>query len=294
MLYVTLRQYEYILAVADSGSLTAAAHQLNVSQPSLSVALTRVEEVAGIQIFVRRKGAPIEITPAGYRFIRRIRTLLTQAHEIENGVGFGQSFTIGCFGDIAPWFLAPAAAALSEKFPDIEFHTREGGFTELSDDLAEGRADVVISYDVGFRQAFPRQVVTQVAPVIFCAEDHPLAGQATAELEDLLPYPLILSEEEESMRFFRQLFRNVGLRPDVGQRVRSLEMMRSFAANGKAVGLSYSEPPGQISYDGRLLRTIPIVTPEAAVNINLIWSDLRDTDQQFRDIVACLTDLSNS
>ena len=47
MLYISLRQYEYIVAVAEAGSLTRAAEHLNVSQPSLSVAITRVEERLG-------------------------------------------------------------------------------------------------------------------------------------------------------------------------------------------------------------------------------------------------------
>ena len=52
MLYISLRQYEYIVAVAEAGSLTRAAEHLNVSQPSLSVAITRVEERLGALLFL--------------------------------------------------------------------------------------------------------------------------------------------------------------------------------------------------------------------------------------------------
>ena len=56
----------------------------------------------------------------------------------------------------------------------------------------------------------------------------------------------------------RALFTRAGLEPQIAYRVASLELMRSFAANGIGVGLSYSRPvPGQ-SYDGRPLVTLPV------------------------------------
>ena len=74
MLYITLRQYEYVVVVADLGSLTEAAAHLNVSQPSLSVAITRVEQRLGASVFERARGAQIKITPFGHKFVAQART----------------------------------------------------------------------------------------------------------------------------------------------------------------------------------------------------------------------------
>jgi len=65
VLYLSLRQLEYVVAVAHAGSLALAAQQVNVSQPALSVAVTHVETHLGRMLFLRRKGVPVTLTGFG-------------------------------------------------------------------------------------------------------------------------------------------------------------------------------------------------------------------------------------
>lgn len=288
MLYNTLRQYEYIVAIADAGSLTQAAARLNVSQPSLSVAITRVEQRLGAAIFMRGKGAAIGITPFGHRTVQSARDLLEMATEIEQKQNASDPFVLGCFAEIAPWYLAQALHALRDTYPQITFQGREGRFADLAQDLAEGRIDAAISYDIGFDGHYQRRKITDIAPVAFLAVDHPLAGKSVVTLDELARFPMILFNEDLSEGFMRTLFERVHLTPIVQQRVTSLEMMRSFAAHGAGVGISYSRPAGGTSYDGQPLVTIPIATPEATTAINLLWSSLHRHDPDFDEILNVL------
>ena len=288
MLYNTLRQYEYIVAVAEARSLTDAAAALNVSQPSLSVAISRVEQRLGKRLFVRRKGAPIQITPFGHQFIAEARDVLERALMLEQAHGRAAPFVLGCSEDIAPWHLAPALGRLEARFPDLTFQIREGRFSDLAADLAEGRADIVISYDVGFEGPFERRGLKTIRPVVFCALDHPLAGRPSVALEELVDHPIILFSEDLSEGFVRNLFEERRLPATVKQRVASLEMMRSLAAHGGGVGISYTCPPGDVSYDGKRLATVPISTPGASAQIALLWSSLRTQDPEFLKIVEHL------
>lgn len=289
MLYITLRQYEYIVGVADAKSLTQAATLLNVSQPSLSVAITRVEQRLGFPIFARGKGATVRVTPYGHEIVESARKVLKLAAMIEQKEDSVPEFVLGCFEDIAPWYLAPALARLKSAFPSIAFRGREGRFSDLACDLAEGRIDIAISYDIGFDQSFNRQKIAEITPVAFLSENHPLAEKNSVELEELIPYPMILFEEGLSEEFVRDLFERLKLSPYVSQKVTSLEMMRSLAAHGEGIGISYSRPPGDVSYDGKALVTLPIVTPQASTVVKLIWSGLRKSDQLFDRV---LNDLS--
>ncbi len=167
MLYITLRQYEYIVSVADAKSLTKAAVKLNVSQPSLSVAITRVEQRLETPIFVRGKGAAIEITPYGHGVVKRARAVLNLASKIERKPEVAPTYVLGCFEDISPWYLAPALERLNASFPEATFQGREGRFADLARDLAEGRLDVVMSYDIGFEGSFERRKIEQIAPAAF-------------------------------------------------------------------------------------------------------------------------------
>lgn len=74
---------------------------------------------------------------------------------------------------------------------------------------------------------------------------------------------MILFDELLSNRHALQLFRGRGLSPLVAHRVRSLEIMRSLAANGEGVGISYTRPPGSLVYDGAKVATVAIGDPAA-------------------------------
>lgn len=272
MLYLTLRQYEYVVAVADCGSVSEAALKVGISQPSLSVAIKQVEANTGAQLFERKRGSKVEVTPFGHRFVAQARALLDQAGELERASARPSPFVFGCFSDIAPWYLGPALDLLRPILGVQDCSGREGRFAELATGLAEGQIQLALSYDVGFGDRFEQRTIRRVPPVAFMSVDHPLAKQSEIHLKDLMPHPLILFSEPESENFMRRLFQDVNLTPEVAQRVTSLELMRSLAAHGLGVGVSYSKPPGTLSYDGQELVTVPIITNEAQADIKLIWS----------------------
>lgn len=284
MLYITLRQYEYITAVAETGSLTGAAAALHVSQPSISVAISRAEQVAGERIFARGKGAAIALTPFGHRFVKDAGALLDLAQQIETSGQTERPFVLGCFEDVAPWYLAPTLKQLQIRHPETTFEGHAARFSALARDVAEGRVDLAITYDVGLGPTYETQRLHAVSPVAFLACDHPLADRPALDLRDLALHPLLLFNEDLSAGYMQALFDRLNLRPEIIRRAASLEMMRSMAAHGNGIGISYSHPPGDTSYDGQPLRTIPISTPEAIADIVLIWSALRAPDPQFTQI----------
>lgn len=280
MLYLTLRQYQYVVSVADAGSMTDAALLLNVSQPSLSVAITRVEARLDRKIFIRRKGATISITPFGYQLVEQARDLLHNATAIEQMGQVARPIVVGCFEDIAPWYLTKALHVLRLHFPAMSFQGCEGRFSQLASDITEGRIDLAISYDIGFDDTFLRQKIRDVAPVAFVSPTHPLATLNSLSLDQLIRYPLILSAEELSLGYVMRIFEEAGLKMNVEHRTASLEMMRSLAAQGSGIGISYSNPPNAISYDGQPLVTIPISTPEAVADIMLVQSALAEQSSE--------------
>ena len=289
MLYLTLRQYQYVVAVADASSMTDAALALNVSQPSLSVAITRVEARLDRKIFVRRKGATISITPFGYQFVEQARDLLHNATAIEQLGRAARPFVLGCFEDIAPWYLTKALHVLRLHFPTMSFEGREGRFSQLASDITEGRIDLAISYDIGFDDTFLRQKIKDLAPVAFVSPTHPLATFNTLSLHQLTQYQLILSAEELSLGYVMRIFEEAGMKMNVEYKTASLEMMRSLAAQGVGVGISYSNPPANISYDGQPIVTIPINASEAVADIVLIRSRLVDPSPSIGAISDILT-----
>ncbi len=247
MLYVTLRQMEYVAAVAEAGSLSAAAALLHVSQPALSVALAQVEARLGRALFLRRKGAPLVVTPFGATYVTEAEALLAQARRLEDPARLSRAvegrLALGCFEDLAPRHLAPMLARLRAGLPGVDLRWMVASFETLARDMAEGRLDLVLAYDLGLDAGFERDTVAWAAPHAFMAPGHALAGLAAVTLADLAREALILLEEGLSIRHVLHLFRAVGATPRVAHRVRSLEVMRSLAAHGERMGVSYSAPP---------------------------------------------------
>ncbi|WP_339780181.1 LysR family transcriptional regulator [uncultured Thalassospira sp.] len=254
MLYLTLRQIEYVVAVAHAGSLAQAAQNLHVSQPALSVALTLVENRLGQKLFIRRKGSPITLTAFAQNYIAEAQTLLAQAQRLEDPAALlrnvNGTLTLGCFDDLAPGHLAPMLKALRTGLPDVVLRWRICDFESLARTLREGQIDLALTYDLGLDAAFDKTALKAVSPHAFMAPHSILAAHGSVSLADLASQPLILFEEGLSIRHMLNLFRHAGHNPTVAHRVRSLEVMRSLAANGEGIGIAYTLPPGDFSYDG--------------------------------------------
>lgn len=291
MLYLTLRQYEYVTAVAHHGSLSAAAEAVHVSQPALSAALTRIEAHLGYPLFLRRRGAALSLTPQGRDFARRARELLDQAGRLENADqsdSGAQSLSLGCFADLAPFLLAPALKALRETLPGISVTYRPAPFEVLIQDLLRGETDLAITYDLGLDAGFHRSELDRIRPHALVPDGHPLLGQESVSLSDLIHHPLILSQEGLSAQHMLSLFRSLGLLPRVAHRAASLELLRSLAANGEGVGISYSLPPVTTSYDGLPLHALPISDPQAVEPVVLVSHAEAPKGTVLKDAQECL------
>lgn len=292
MLSVTLRQLEYAVATARDGGMGAAAERLHVSQPALSVALAQLEGQLGKQLFLRRPGEAIVPTPFGRAFLDDAERILADiARLTTEGGGRARPVTLGCFEDLAPLMLGPILRRLGADRPDLTLTPRVGGFEALAEDLRRGRIDMAITYDLGLDDGFFRTELARLAPHAVLAADDPLAGLPALSLADLARRPLILADQGLSVGHMRALFGQHGLAPRIVQRAASLETMRSLAANGLGIGLSYTRPAPGLSYDGRPLVTRPLSDAGAGEPVVLVHLAGLPLSQAAADVAALLPTL---
>ena len=295
MLYISLRQYEYVCAIGRHGSLSSAAQHLNVSQPALSNALTRVESHLGYPLFSRRRGAAMALTPQGRKFIEEAEALLNSAALLEDSkqpVTGASRLRLGCFVDLAPFLLAKALHTLRDTLPDVVVTHGVESFEGLITGLTDGQFDLAVTYDLGMDAGFTRQRLFSSGPRALVAPDHPLAASHQASLTELEAYPLILSKEGLSAQHVLGLFRSRGLNPTVSHRAESLEIQRSLAAHGEGIGISYASPDSEFSYDHMPLVSLPIADPDATEAVVLARHGTGPTDSLIaaaeRSLIECL------
>ncbi|MER9404298.1 LysR family transcriptional regulator [Mesorhizobium caraganae] len=262
---LTLTQLRYLVAVARHGSVTAAARMLNVSQPSISVAIDNVEATLGQKLFVRQRGSGIALTSFGRGAVAKAKQVLAEADELV-GLGtrdadVGGELVLGCFEDLAPYFAPVLIRAFSQRCPAVAVIVRDETFETLGRRLGDSAIDLGLTYDLGLPSHFARILLHELRPHALLPQGHALASQASVSLAELATHPLVTTDQPHSWQHMLDLFLSRGLSPVSQSTTSSFELQRSMVANGFGVAVSYTRPYGDRSYDGLPLVCKPLSDP---------------------------------
>lgn len=260
---LSLRALRYFVAAAETGSVTGGAHQVRVSQPSISAAIARLEADLKVQLFVRHHAKGLSLTLSGDRLLVQARSLLAHAREVEqfaDTMGDAQRGEVnaGCFITLAPFLLPGLLSDFAERYPEISVNVDEGNQAEVLEQLRSGRCEMALTYAYGLSDEFEAEVLAELPPRIILAQDHPLARRRQISLKELAGAPMILLDLPHTRDYFLSLFRSVKIEPRVTHRTRSYEMVRGLAARGLGFGILNAIPRLPWTYDGRKIVAVPI------------------------------------
>ncbi|GAA6182109.1 hydrogen peroxide-inducible genes activator [Shimia sp. NS0008-38b] len=274
----TLRQLEYIVAVADAGQVGLAAAQLNVSQPSLSAQLSEVELDLGVTLFQRgRSGA--KITPAGEEVVRRARQILHEHKDLraaaQGGGIFQGRLRLGVLPSIGPYLLPGVVQRLHRDHPSFRLIVREESTRDLDEGLRSGRLDMIISTPEDHPGAKADMLFTEQLWAAL-ALDHPLLVAATP-----LTLPALAGQTFLTLGSGHRLSHIVaGLAATAGGRVSdeyegtSLDAIRLMAATGAGVAILPSIYAATESRRGTDVSLHLIKDPAASRTLALIQPNL--------------------
>ncbi len=146
---LTLRNLEYIAAVAEQGHFGRAAEACGVSQPALSAQVQKVEKSLGIRIFERTKRA-VHLTPLGSEVVEQARLVLREAERLaeiaeQRKRPLSGLFRLGVIATLGPYLMPHLLRPLRKKYPDLELILVEGLTDFLLDRLHSGRLDAVLA-----------------------------------------------------------------------------------------------------------------------------------------------------
>lgn len=263
MVSYTLRQLTYFVAAADGGSVAEAARGLNVSQPSVSSAITKLEALFGVQLLLRHPAQGVSLTSAGQRLLAEARGLLSYAEELgERAQGLGQAIRgrldIGCFLTMTPLHLPYLVTSFTKAFPEAALQLHEGHQDILLDGLESGRFDLALLFDVGLGDDFRLEPLAAFQPYAVLPEGHPLAKQPKVRLRQLAPEPMVLLDVAPSREYFTSLFHRAGLEPTIRFHSPSFETVRSMVGNGAGYSILVTRAASDLTYDGRRVVALPI------------------------------------
>jgi DNA-binding transcriptional LysR family regulator len=211
---MTLQQLRYIITIVNCGSISEAAKQLFITQPSLSNAVKELEQEYGITIFNRNpKG--ISLSLDGSEFLSYARQVLEQADLLEQHYLKKTPAKRICSISTQHYaFAVNAFVNLVERQDndEYEFTLRETRTFEIIEDVKNFRSELGIVYLNDFNEKVLEKLfkdsglifhpLFEASPHVFISSSHPLSGRLYVTMEDLMPYPFLAFEQGENNSFY--------------------------------------------------------------------------------------------
>jgi DNA-binding transcriptional LysR family regulator len=252
---ISLAALRCFVAVADSGSLSRAADQLGISQPTVSITLTALERAAATLLLHRRPR--LALTDAGRDMLVRARLVLSRMQELQESISAFRGLSRGSLavGLSTPFFAMPMIAAFLRAHPAISLRTRLGNTSGLLEALAACEIEVAVMTLV---DPVEGMACTWLADqhLVACVPRGTAAGPIT--LAQLAAGPLVLRERGSMTRLMlERALAAHGLVPKVRLEVGSREAAREAVAAGIGTGVVLD---GELGDDNRLA-PVPIAAP---------------------------------
>jgi LysR family hydrogen peroxide-inducible transcriptional activator len=270
---MNLRDLTYLVSVAELLHFGKAAAACNVSQPTLSMQLKKLEEEVGAQIF-ERTNKSVMLTATGRDIALRARRVLHEVEQIRQiarsaSDPFTGDLRIGVFPTLAPYLLPALVPKMKREFPNLNLLLVEDKTAGLLHQLEEGRLDCALlampvsSVHLSGAKVFREDFLFAV-PI-----DHPLANRTSIHVAELENRSLLLLDEGHCLRDQAlQLCQQSGAGETMNFRATSLETLRHMVASGNAVTLI---PRLAVRDDDTMVRYIPFTDPVPSRVIGLYW-----------------------
>lgn len=238
-----IKDLEYYLQLVESKNFSIVAEKFNVRQPTITMAIKRLEEEYGTTFFIRdRVHHQIQVTETGLQFTNHVRTILNELaisrqeieHTKKNKVLFGLPPIIGNY-----YFPAVTPRLLQANLLD-RLVTVEHGSKELLQMLLSGKLDMALLGSLSsFKEARLRTVEFACYPFkIIMGTNHPLAQESQVSFADLKGQSFILPDTDFIHdQAFRQMCRSAHFRPTVIYRTNDIHIIKAMVEEG--MGISF-------------------------------------------------------
>ncbi len=255
MVRFTLKQIEYFVAAAETGSITLASARVAISQPSISSAISGLEAEFRTQLFVRHHAQGLSLTPQGRRLLREAKTLLLQAEELVSTASelsgrVAGLLEMGCLTTLYPLILPELLHAFKRRHAAARVKAVAADQAGLIKQLRTGQISLALTYDLNIPPDMEFLPVATVPPFAFVAWSHRLARRETVALAELAAEPLLLLDLPLSREYFLSLFDHAGLVPNIADHFEHIDVIRSLVARGESYGLANMPPANHHSPDG--------------------------------------------
>jgi DNA-binding transcriptional LysR family regulator len=242
--HITLRQFRYFIAVAESGSVAAASRMLNIAQSALTKSMQELEEELGQRLF-DRSSKGMSLTAHGHRFEASARKVLgavadaTRLHRADGSEALAGTLAIGVTSLVAGYYLSELLTRYRRNCPGVQVLVTEETPPFLEHLLINGELDVAImvSNVLGEPQALVAETLKRSPNRVWLASNHPLTQADEVTLAECAAYDHVVLEADRIDDLMRAVWTRHQLKPRTLLRTSSLEAVRSLVGAGTGIAV---------------------------------------------------------
>ena len=242
--HVTLRQFRYFVAVAESGSVAAASRMLNIAQSALTKSLLELEAELGNPLFARSSKG-MSLTPQGHRFLvsaRKVIGSVADALRLQPGEassGLSGVLSLGVTSLVAGYYLSELFSRFRRNCPAVEVFVTEDAPRFLEHLLINGELDVAImvSNALSEPQAMVAETLTRSQNRVWLPSNHELTARDEVTLAECAGCDQIVLEADRIDELMKGVWARHQLKPRTILRTSSLEAVRSLVGAGAGVAV---------------------------------------------------------
>jgi len=235
-----LRELRSFCAAARVHSISKAAQELGLGQPTVTTHIKKLEEELGMVLFDRIK-RPIQLTLAGDRLssiatplVEGIDSLATMTHEAEER----GPVQIASTPDIIPHTLIRVVRVFLTRFPQVHLKIRSSTRAEVLQMVKDGDVDLGVVQHPEKSEGLDFLGLFLYERVLITPLDHPLLKEPLTSLEQIARYPLIqMGRGTHTRSILEDEFRRKGLEYDIIVELDSMDMIKRFVALGMGISV---------------------------------------------------------
>ena len=276
---MTLTELRYIVAVARERHFGRAAEACFVSQPTLSVAVKKLEEELAVTLFERGAGE-VSVTPPGQKIVEQAQRVLEEAARVHEIAAAGRDplvgpLRLGAIYTIGPYLLPKLVPIMRRTAPSMPLHIQENFTHNLSESLKNGEVDVILIALPFDEPGIATRAVYDEPFLVAVPKGHDWEERKRISADELTRESLLLLGEGHCFRDQVLDICNVVRAKERSSLARtveggSLETIRQMVASGVGVTVLPSTSIGA-GGTGDLIRIVPFSRPAPTRRVGLAW-----------------------
>jgi len=278
---LTLKQIRYFIAAAETGQVSHAAMEMNISQSSVTAAVQSLEGQLGVRLFDRTHGG-VSLTIEGARFLNHARSIMAAVEDaVRSPLGTERKesglLRLATTYTVAGYFMPRHYARFRRAYPRITLEMHEVPRGRLEAGLVAGDYDlaVMLVSNLDNREELAHEVLVRSQRRLWMPSDHPFCDAEEVRLADVAREPYVMLTVDEASQTAGRYWDRAGVRPNAIFTTSSVEAVRSMVAGGMGVTILSDMVYRPWSLEGQRLEARAVSDEVPSMDVGLAWARAR-------------------